>query len=235
LVTSGTNASVAANRLAGTTPVVFISVGNPLGMGLVESLARPGRNVTGFSDILADIAGKLVEIACEIASPDIAAIDYFWHTAWPDGYNRFAATEAAAAKARVKLRSRGIVNVAEIDQGVADMKKEGASVLIVQPSPFTFTQRQLLLEAASKYGVGMIFAFPVAAREGALIGYGPDYVQMYRKAPVYIDRILKGVKPADLPVEQPTKIQTIINMKTAKALGIDVPLSLMLRADELLD
>lgn len=235
LVSSGTSTSVAANAMAGTTPVVFISVGNPLGMGLVQSLARPGRNVTGFSDQLADIAGKLVEIAAELSSADSTVIDYLWYTPWPDGYNRFEATQLAAQKARLDLRSRTIVNIEGVDDAVAGVKKDGARIVIVQPSPFTYTNRQRVIDIGFKHGVGTIFAFPVAATEGALVGYGPDYLEMYRKAPTYIARIIKGTSPAELPVEQPTKIQMILNIRTAKALGADLPLSLLLRANELIE
>jgi putative tryptophan/tyrosine transport system substrate-binding protein len=235
LVPSGSSASVAANRHAGTTPIVFISVGNPVGMGLVDNLSHPGRNVTGFSDILADLAGKLVGIARDLTSEGPPVIDYFWYTAWPDGYNRFQATELAAYDAGFKFRSYGFADIAEIDHGIAEMKKNGARILVVQPSPFTFLQRRRLIDSAMAQGLAMIFAFPIAAKEGALVGYGPDYVHMYRRAPLYVDRILKGARPADLPVEQPTKIEMIINLKTARALGIDVPLSLLLVADELID
>jgi putative ABC transport system substrate-binding protein len=105
----------------------------------------------------------------------------------------------------------------------------------VQPSPFAYAQRGQIIAAAIKYGLGTIFAFPAAAREGSLIVYGPDYLQMYSRAPIYVDRIIKGSKPADLPVEQPTKVELLVNLQTAKTLGIEVPLALLLRADELLE
>jgi hypothetical protein len=111
----------------------------------------------------------------------------------------------------------------------------GSAAFIVQPSPFTYAERGQITAAAIKYGLGTIFAFPVAAREGSLIAYGPDYLHMYSRAPIYVDRIIKGSKPADLPVEQPTKIELLVNLKTAKTLGIEVPLSLLIRADELIE
>ena len=115
------------------------------------------------------------------------------------------------------------------------IKQRGATAFIVQPSPFTYAERGQIIAAAIKYGLGTIFAHPVAAREGSLIGYGPDYLHMYGRAPIYVDRILKGTKPADLPVEQPTKIELLVNLTTAKVLGIEVPLSLLIRADELIE
>jgi putative tryptophan/tyrosine transport system substrate-binding protein len=235
LVPCGSSASVAANRLAGTIPIVFLSVGNPIAMGLVDGLSHPGHNATGFSDILADLGGKLVGLARDLSTPPATVVDYLWHTAWPDGRNRYEATEQAAQAAGVKLRSKGIADIAEVDDAIAAMKRSGATTLIVQPSPFTYQQRGRIIDSASNHGLATIFAFPVAARDGALIAYGPDYVHMYRRAALYVDRILKGTKPAELPVQQPTKIEMLVNLKTAKALGLELPLSLQIRADELIE
>ncbi len=234
LIPCGSSASVAAQRRAPTIPIVFINVGNPIAMGLVESLAHPGRNATGFSDILAELGGKLVDLARELRNPE-GTVDYLWHTAWPDGENRYRATEQAAQSAGVKLRSRGIVDAAEINDAIAAMKNSGATTLIIQPAPFTFRHRDRLIQSAMSHGLATIFADTQAPREGALIGYGPDQIHMYRTAPFYVDRILKGTKPADLPVEQPTKVALIVNLTTAKALGLELPLALLIRADELIE
>jgi putative ABC transport system substrate-binding protein len=225
---------VAAKSQTSTIPIVFLSVGDPIAMGLVESLSRPGHNATGFSNILADLSGKLVDLARELNKPQ-ETVDYFWHTAWPDGENRYRATEQAARAAGVKLQSKGISDIAQLDNAFAAIKQTGARTVIVQPSPFTYGQRGRIIASAMKNGLGTIFAFPVAAKEGSLIAYGPDYLHMYRRAPLYVDRVLKGTKPADLPVEQPVKVEFLINLQTAKALGIEVPLSLLIRADELLE
>jgi putative ABC transport system substrate-binding protein len=198
-------------------------------MGLIEKLSHPGRNATGFSDILAE-----VDLARELSKPQ-ETVGYLWHTAWPDGRNRYQATEQAALTAGVKLRSRGIAEIAEIGDAIAEMKQSQISTLIVQPSPFTYQQREQIIDSATNNGLATILAWPVAARKGALIGYGPDYLHMYRRAPFYVDRILKGTKPADLPVEQSTKVEFLINLRTAKVLGFEVPLSFLIRADELLD
>jgi len=234
LIPCGSSASVAAKRQTSTIPIMFISVGDPIAMGLVESLSRPGRNATGFSDILADLSGKLVELARELSNPQ-ATIDYFWHTAWPDGQNRYNATEQAAQAAGLELRSKGITDITQLDDAFVAIKQTGARVVIVQPSPFTYGQRGPIIVSAMKKGLGTIFAFPVAAREGSLIAYGPDYLHMYRRAPLYVDRVLKGTNPADLPVEQPTKVELLINTRTAKTLGIELPLPLLIRADELIE
>jgi len=234
LIPCGSTISVAAKRQTSTIPIVFLSVCDPIAMGLVESLSRSGGNATGFSDIHADLSGKMVDLARELVKPQ-TTVDYLWHTAWPDGQNRYQTTEQAAQVAGMKLRSRGIADIAELDGALTAMKQSGSTTLIVQPGPFTYGQRGRIIASAMKNGLGTIFTFPVAAREGSLIAYGPDYLHMYGRAPFYVDRILKGTKPADLPVEQPTKVEFLINLQTAKTLGIEVPLSLLVRADELLE
>ena len=233
LVPTGSTASVAAKRHTSTIPIVFISVGNPVAMGLVEKLAHPGGNATGFSDIFSELSAKLVELDRTVNKQD--TIYYLWHTAWPDGKNRFQATEQAAQSAGVKLRARGIAESAEVDQAIAAMKLDGATIIIVQPSPFTYRQRTHIIDSAFHNGLGTIFGFPAAARDGALISYGPDYLQMNQRAPLYVNQIVKGIKPADLPVELPTRINLLVNLKSAKALGAEVPLSLLVRADELIE
>ena len=233
LVPTGSTASVAAKRHTSTIPIVFISVGNPVAMGLVENLPHPGGNATGFSDIFSELSAKLVELGKTVNEQD--TIDYLWHTAWPDGKNRFQATEQAVQSVGVKLRPRGIAGSAEIDQAITAMKLDGATTIIVQPSPFTYRERDHIIETASHNRLATIFGFPAAARDGALIAYGPDYLHMNQRAPYYVNQILKGTKPADLPVELPTKINLLVNLKTAQMLGLKVPLSLLIRADELVE
>lgn len=231
LVSVGTSASLAAMRLGSTLPILFISVGNPVGVGLVESLSRPGRNITGFSDILADLSGKYVQFAQELGKPQ-AAVYYLWYTGWADGKHRHQATERAAKSLGVKLQSRGIADLAEINGAMDAMKKGGATTLIIQPSPFAFRQRGRLIDAAMNHGLATIFAYPPAAREGALVAYGPDYANLYQRAASYAEKILNGTKPADLPVQEPTKLELVVNLKTANALGLTIPPSLLLQADE---
>ena len=234
LITSGSSVSVAARRQTSTIPIVFLHVGDPMAMGLIESLSRPGRNATGFSDILADLSGKFVDLAIELTKPQ-TTIEYLWHTGWPDGENRYRTTEQAVHATGMQLRAKEIADITELDNALAAIKQSGSVVLIVQPSPLTYAHRRRIVVSAMKNGLGTIFAFPVAAREGSLVAYGPDYLHMYRRAPFYVDRILKGTKPGDLPVEQPTKIELLVNLQVAKALGIEIPLSLLIRADELLE
>ncbi len=233
LVPAGTSASVATKRQSSTVPIVFTTVGDPVGVGLVENLAHPGGNVTGFSDVLLDLSGKFVELARALGAPG-APINYLWYTGWANGQQRFQATQAAAQAAGVQLRSRGIGDIAEASEAMVAMKKDGATALIIQPSPFTYLQRIRLVDAATTQGIGTIFAWPVVAREGALMAYGPDYADLYRRAASYVDRILKGAKPGDLPVVQPTRFELVINLSTARMLKLSVPESIILRADDVI-
>jgi putative ABC transport system substrate-binding protein len=232
-ISAGTSASVAAKRHTSSAPIVFTTVGDPIGVGLVESLARPGGNATGFSDVLLDLSGKFVELAQGIGEPQ-APVHYLWYTGWANGQQRFQATERAARSSGVQLRSTGVGSIDEANAAMSAMKKGGAAALIVQPSPFTYLQRNRLIELAMNHGLGTIFAWPVAAREGALIAYGPDYADLYRRAASYVDRILRGAKPGDLPVEQPTKFELVINLRAARAVGLVVPQSVIVRADDVL-
>jgi ABC-type uncharacterized transport system substrate-binding protein len=234
LVTAGSTATVVAKRQTSTIPIIFINVGNPMGIGLVESLSHPGSNVTGFSDVMVDLSGKYVDLATEFG--DLRGpIDYLWHNNWPDGRNRLERTERAAQAAGVTLRSRPVSELDELNAQIAAMKTDRATTMIIQPGPFTLRYRKQIIESATSNGLGTIFGFPPVAHDGALVAYGPDPVQMYRGPGSYIARILKGASPADLPVQQPTKFPLVINLKTAKRLGLEVPPQLLARADEVIE
>lgn len=234
LVTGGSSATAAAQRHTSTIPIIFAPAGNPVRTGFVTSLSHPGGNITGFSDVLADLSGKYVQFAIELSKPQ-APVDYLWHTEWPDGKNRLETTARATQSFGVELRSRGFADIDDTNHVLAAMKSAGAVLILVQPSPFTYRHRVRLIESAMEHRLGLIMAWPVAAREGALIGFGPDYADMFRRVGSYIYRIIAGEKPADLPVQEPTKFPLVINVKTAKAIGITFPSTLLVAADELID
>jgi putative ABC transport system substrate-binding protein len=234
LIPVGTTASMAVRIHAPPTPILFISVGNPLGIGLVSSLARPGGDITGFSDILAELGGKYVQYAIEIGKPP-GVVHYVWYDGWKDGHHRLQVTEQAAQSLNVKLQARAIADLSELDNAMTATRRAGAFVVIVQPSPFTYLHRDRILESATRQGLATIFAFRPAAEAGALLTYGPDYEVLYRRAASYLAQILRGTKPGDLPVEQPTKFELVINLKTAKKLGLTLPPSIQARADYVIE
>jgi putative ABC transport system substrate-binding protein len=234
LVTAGSSASSAAKHQTSTIPIVFINVGNPIGIGLVESLNRPGGNLTGFTDAIADLSGKFVDLARELGGPQ-APIDYLWHTAWEDGQNRLTLTEKAAQAAGMTLRSRPLNDIVDLEPQLAAMKSDGATIVIIQPGPFTHRYRKRIIQGATSAGCATIYGFPPVAHDGALIAYGPDTMEMYHAAGQYSGRIVKGEKPADLPVQEPTHFQLVINLATAEALGLKLPTTLLARADEVIE
>jgi putative tryptophan/tyrosine transport system substrate-binding protein len=234
LVTAGSSASSIAKQQTSTIPIVFINVGNPIGIGLVKSLPHPGGNVTGFSDAVADLSGKFVDIARELGGAQ-PPIDYLWHTAWEDGQNRFSLTERAAKEAGMTLRSRPLNDIDDLEPQLAAMKSDGATIVIIQPGPFTHRYRKRIIQGATSAGCATIYGFPPVAQDGALIAYGPNAIEMYHAAGQYGARIVKGEKPADLPVQQPTHFQLVINLTTAKALGLKLPATLLARADEVIE
>jgi putative ABC transport system substrate-binding protein len=217
LIPCGSSASVAAKRQTSTIPIVFLNVGDPVAVGLVESLSRPGQNATGFSDILAELSGKLVDVARELIKPH-RIIHYLWHTAWPDGQNRYQATEQAVRAAGMQLQSRGIAEISELDAAVAAIKMSGSPAFIVQPSPFTYGHRGSIIASAQKNGLGTIFAFPAAAREGALAAYGPDYVHMYSRAPFWIASLgARSLRPSG---RGPSKVELWSTYRSPRRLGL---------------
>jgi putative ABC transport system substrate-binding protein len=234
LATAGSSASAIANKQTSTIPIVFINVGNPIGIGLVTNLPHPGGNVTGFSDAVADLSGKYLDIARELGGPQ-APIDYLWYTAWEDGQNRFSLTERAAKDAGMTLRSRPLNNIDDLEPQLAAMKSDGATIVVIQPGPFTHRYRKRIFQGATSAGCATIYGFPPVAQDGALIAYGPDAIEMYHAAGQYSARIVKGEKPADLPVQQPTHFQLVINLATAKALGLNLPTTLLARADQVIE
>jgi putative ABC transport system substrate-binding protein len=238
LVPCGSSASAGAKRLTASIPIVFVSVGNPVGLGLVRNLPNPGFNVTGFSDGLGEISAKLIDLSIELLTPGartIEPVDYLWYSDWPDGKQRFSDSEEAARSAGLKFRAHDVGEKRDVAEALAAISAVNGKTVLVQPSPFTYRVREQIIALANSAGIATIFAFPIAAREGALMAYGPDYVALYQKAALYVSRILAGTSPGELPVELPTRVVLLVNLKSAKTINRELPLSILIRADELVE
>jgi putative tryptophan/tyrosine transport system substrate-binding protein len=227
-------AAVIVRKATETIPVVFVVVSDPVGAGLITNLARPGGNITGFQNFETAIGGKWLQVLNEIApgvrrvafvhSPDISAHVAFMHTA-----------QAASTSLGMTVTSVGVRSAAEIEPALRAFAKEPDGGLIVAPSPFNTTNQKLILALASELRLPAIYPFRYFVDNGGLASYGFDTVEQHRGAASYVDRILKGEKPGDLPVQAPTKYGLVINLKTAKALGLNVSLQLQQRADDVIE
>jgi len=230
----GLPSALAAKNATSTIPIVFTSVGNPVSAGLVTGLARPGGNITGFSVLAGDLAPKRIELLSELV-PEAKLIVLLVNpnNAASEPLIRDAG-EAARAKGRqlhvLKADSEG-----EIDAAFASLVEMHAGGLVVAAEPFFYSRREQLAALAARYAVPAIYELREYAVAGGLISYGPSLTGIYRQAGVYAAKILNGAKPADLPVQQPTKFELVINMKTAKALGLTVPQTISARADEVIE
>jgi ABC-type uncharacterized transport system substrate-binding protein len=233
MVTDGEPAILAAQHATTTIPIVMAVSSDPVGIGYVASLARPGGNITGLSFMLTEVSGKRLELLQE-AVPKLSHVAVLWNPAVPSSTLGFKETQTAAHALGLPLQSLEVRGPDEFDQAFAAMTREHADALVVLSNPLFFGHRRQLAELAVKHRLPAIFLFREYVEAGGLMAYGANLNAMYRRAAYYVDRILKGTKPADLPVEQPTKFELVINLKTAKALEIAVPPSLLLLADEVI-
>ncbi len=229
------NPGVAAIRqVTSTIPSVFVSVADPVESGFVESLARPGGNITGFSNFEASMGGKWLEALKQIAPRVTRVLAVLQiETAANAGFLRTA--QSAAASLGVNLTAASVHNATEIETALTALSTESNCGLIVMPHPVTVTHREVILKLATRYRLPAVYPFRYYAAEGGLMSYGIDLVDLYRRAATYVDRILRGVKPRELPVQAPSKFEMVINLKTAKTLGLDVPLHLQQLADEVIE
>ena len=216
-----------------TIPIVFVLVGDPVGSGYVASMAQPGGNVTGLAVLENAIAGKWVETLNEIA-PQVSRIGFILHPETSGNVGLLRVAEAAAPSG-VKLVPLGVHNTAEIEHAVTTFAAEPNSGLIVAPHAVTFANRDILVELAARYHLPAVYAFRNFATSGGLISYGTNPIMIWREGASYIDRILKGAKPAELPAQFPTKYELVINLKTAKTLGLTVPPLMLGRADDIIE
>src|SRR5262245_6685506 len=230
-VTSSVRALMEITR---TTPIVFAAATDPVGGGLVESLARPSGNVTGFSIQDFGMRAKSLEFLKEL-SPRIARVAVLRDPTTTGGVAQFAAVQTAAPTLGVELIPIDVRDGGAIDRAVVEFAHQTNGGLIVTAAAGADLHRKLIIDLAARHGLPAIYPFRYHVAEGGLISYGTDQIGQYRRAAGYVDRILRGEKPADLPVQMPTKYELVINLKTAKALGLDVPPTLLARADEVIE
>ncbi len=223
-----------ARRATQTIPIVFAVHADPIGTGHVASLARPGGNITGLSQLLTELSAKELEMLKEVV-PQAMRIGVLWNPTIPSHPLALKSVEAAAAKLGVQVQMVGARSADEFDGALSDMAQAHADALLVLNAPVVYVERARLVAAALKYRLPGMFGFREHAEAGGLISYGPDINDLYRRTATYVDKILKGAKPADLPVEQASKYQLVINMKTAKALGLTIPPTFLARADEVIE
>ena len=217
-----------------TVPVVFPSIVDPVGAGFVDSLARPGGNATGFIAFEYSLSGKWLELLKEIA-PGMTRVAVLRNAATASGPGQFGVIQAVAPSLRVEVNPVNVRDAGEIERAVAAFARSSNGGLIVTASPAATLHRDLIVTLAARHRLPAVYPFRYYVTAGGLISYGPDEIEQYRQAAGYVDRILKGEKPADLPVQAPTKYELVINLKTAKALGLTVPDTLLARADEVIE
>jgi len=234
IVTVDTRTIEAAKRATSTIPIVMAAAGDPVGSGLVDSLARPGGNVTGLTLMSAELAGKRLQLVRELI-PKATRVAVL-------AYHRTSSTKLLLEEMRGPAQQMGIqlvvqeVNEAgDLPGAFAAMQRERAQALIVQISPLTFENTKRIAELAVKHRLPAMYDVRSFVEASGLVSYGPSLPEMFRRAAFYVDRILKGAKPADLPIEQPTKFELVINMKAAKALGLTIPPALLVRADQVIE
>ena len=217
-----------------TVPIVFVVVIDPVGAGFVDSLARPGGNATGFTNFEYGLSAKWLELLKQIA-PRVTRVAVLRDPTIASGIGQFAAVQAVAPSLGVELSPVDVRDAPEIERAVTRFARSNHGGLIVTPSALANRHRELIATLAVQHRLPTVSGAPQYAAAGCLISYGPDLIDQYRQASGYVDRILKGEKPADLPVQAPTRYDLVINLRTAKALGLEVPSTLLARADEVIE
>jgi putative tryptophan/tyrosine transport system substrate-binding protein len=231
-----TGASTLAPLLQETraVPIVFVVVTDPVGAGFVDSLARPGGNVTGFINFEYGISGKWLELLKQIA-PGVTRAAVIRDPAITAGVGQFAAIQSVAPSFGVELKPVNVRDAREVERAIMDFARSSNGGLIVTGSALAIVHRDLIVTLAARHKLPAVYWDRMLVTGGGLISYGADIIDQYRRAAAYVDRILKGEKPADLPVQAPTKYELVINLKTAKALGLEVPATLLATADEVIE
>jgi putative ABC transport system substrate-binding protein len=231
----GTPAVAALRNVRCTVPIVFVVVSEPVAQGFVQSLSHPGGNITGLSYLEGSLGAKWLELLKELAPQVVRVVTIYNPDTAPNAVLFLHSAQTVVPKFAVELIDSPVRDVAGIEEAILGLAHEPGGGLIILPDAFTGLHRKLIFERAAYHRLPAIYSFPYYAAEGGLISYGVNIEDLYRRAASYVDRILRGAKPADLPVEQPTKFELVINLKTAKALGLAVPDKLLATADEVIE
>ena len=234
IVANGTLGPLAAKRATSTIPIVMTAAGDPLGSGLVASLARPGGNVTGISLMAPDLGGKRLELLKELL-PRLARVAVLWNAANPYAAIVFKETQAAGRTLGIEVQSLEVRGPDDFDGAFDTARKQRPDALITVEDPLTFSHQKRIADFATGQQLPSLYGFREFVVAGGLMSYGANVADLFRRAASYVDKILKGAKPADLPVQQPTTFELVINVKTARALGLEIPPTLLARADEVIE
>lgn len=234
ILTTGTEAVQASHSATRTIPIVMATIGDPVAVGVVASLARPGGNVTGLSLLATDIAAKRLQIGKELL-PYLSRVAVLWNPNNASVVLKFRELEAAARTMGIQFMSFEARRETDLDQGFSAISGWGAELLVTADETLLVSARRKIIDLAMRYRMPVICEFSVIATAGATISYGPNVLDLWRRSATYVDKLLRGNKPEELPVEQPTKFNFVINLKTARALGIEIPPMLLARADEVIE
>jgi putative ABC transport system substrate-binding protein len=234
IVANGSTALLAIEKIAGATPIVFIAISEPVAQGFVASLAHPGGNLTGLSNLEPTLGAKWVDLLHETV-PDAKRIAFIYNPANPGSKITLQSAQAAARNFSLELLDRPVSGLADIEAAIAELGREPNGALIVPPEPLTNAHHKRIVELATALKFPIVAALRSFAEEGGLISYGANVPGLFRQSAEYVDRILKGEKPGEIPVQQPTKFEMIVNLKSARALDIVVPPTILARADEVME
>jgi putative tryptophan/tyrosine transport system substrate-binding protein len=233
IIVGGSPATQAAKNATKTIPIVMTNATDPVGIGLIASLAHPGGNVTGLSNVGSDLGGKQLELLKE-AFPRVSHVGVLWDSANPGNALWLGEMEVAAEALRITLQPVDVHSPSDIEPALSAIKKEHASALSALRTAVTINYRPRIVDFAAKSRLPAMYPDREFVEVGGLMSYGPNFADLFRRAATYVDKILKGVKPADLPVEQPTKFELVINLKTAKQIGVTISQSVLYRADKVI-
>jgi len=233
IVTAGTPATLAVKKATTTVPLVMIAVGDPVGTGVVLSLSRPGGNITGLTSIAQELEGKRLELLREVV-PNVSHVAVLWNSASPVQVIQERAMQAAAAVLRMKVLSLGVRNEEGLEKALAEIIRERPGALLVLADRLFLHHRARIMDFAARLRLPGVHAYRELVEAGGLMSFGPSYAGMHRRAAYFVDRILKGAIPGDLPVERPASFELVVNLKAANALGLTIPQSVLLRATEII-